>query len=176
MVYIKLFGFTQIIKDATQVTLSTSTLIDHIAIDSNCNISRSGELETTLGDHYMVFCSRKLGGAFKKEYRFIMSRKMNEFYQTEFLMDVCKILWETIVRSYDTVEDTVYHFTESLSLIIEKHAPLQQRRVLQKHCFWLAPDLSKLRKSRDELKKSAVKSKSEILVESCRHVGYKVNL
>ena len=52
--------------------------------------------------------------------------------QTEFLMDVYKIPWETIARSHNTVEDIVYHFTEILNLVIEKHAPLQQRRVSQK--------------------------------------------
>ena len=57
--------------------------------------------------------------------------------------------WEAIVRSFETVEDTVHHFTETLSLVIEKHAPLQQRRVSQKYCPWLTPDLNKLRKSRE---------------------------
>ena len=62
----KIFGFTQIISDATRVTLSTSTLIDHIATNNNSNISRSGVLKTTFSDHYMVFCARKFRGAFKK--------------------------------------------------------------------------------------------------------------
>ena len=57
-------------------------------------------------------------------------------------MDVFRIPWETIVRSYDAVEDTDYHFTETLSLVIEKHAPLQQRRVSQKYCPWLTTDLN----------------------------------
>ena len=76
---------------------------------------------------------------------------MRKFNQAEFLMDVTNVPWETIVRSFETVEDTVHLFTETLNLIIEKHAPLQQRRVSQKYCPWLTPDFYKLRKSRDKL-------------------------
>ena len=53
-------------EHVTRVTLSTSTLIDHIATNNNSNISRSGVLKTTFSDHYMVFCVRKFRGAFKK--------------------------------------------------------------------------------------------------------------
>ena len=59
---------------------------------------------------------------------------MRQLNQAEFFMDVSNVRWETIVRSFETVEDTVHHFTETLNLIIEKHAPLQQRRVSQKYC------------------------------------------
>ena len=101
---------------------------------------------------------------------------MSKFIQTDFVLDVINVTWETIVRSYETVEEIVYHFTETLNLVIEKHAPLQQRRVSQKYCTWLTPDLNKLRKSRDKLKRSAIKFKSEILMESYRHICSKVNL
>ena len=123
----------------------------------------------------MVFCARKFRGVFKKEHKYIVCRKMRKFNQAEFLMDVTNVPWETIVRSFETVEETVHLFTETLNLIIEKHAPLQQRRVSQKYCPWLTPDFYKLRKSRDKLKKSAIKTKSRILMESYRHVRNKVN-
>ena len=101
---------------------------------------------------------------------------MYKFNQINFMLDVIDMPWGTIVRSYETVEEVVYHFTEIFSMVIEKHAPLQQRRVSQKYCPWLTPDLNKLRESRDKLKKSTVKFKSEILMESYRHVRSKANL
>ena len=60
----------------------------------------------------------------KKEHKYIVCRKMRKFNQAEFLMDVTNVPWGTIVRSFETVEDTVHLFTETLNLIIEKHAPL----------------------------------------------------
>ena len=60
-------------------------------------------------------------------------------------------------------------------LLIEKHAPLQHRRVSQKYCPWLTPEYHKLRKTRDKLKKFAVKSKSTYIFLSYKHVRNKVN-
>ena len=107
----KLFVFTQIINDATRVTLSTSTLIDHIATNNNSNISRSEVLKTTFSDHYMAYCARKLRGAFKKEHKYIMSRKISKLNRTDFVSDVINVPWETIVRSYETVKEVVFNFT-----------------------------------------------------------------
>ena len=101
----------------------------------------------------MVICGRKLKGAFKKEHKYILSRKMSNFYIIDFVSDVTNVTWETIVRSYEIVEKVVFHFTETLNLVIEKHAPLRQRGVSQKYCPWSTPDLNKLRKSRDKLKR-----------------------
>ena len=105
-----------------------------------------------------------------------MSRKMSKFNQTDFVSDVINVPWETIVRSYETVEEVVFHFTETFKFVIEKHASLQERRVSQNYCPWLTPDLNKLRKSRYKLKRSAIKFKSEILTESYKHIRNKVNL
>ena len=105
-----------------------------------------------------------------------MSRNLSIFNQTDFVSHAINARWKTIVRSYETVEEVVYHFTETLNLVVEKHAPLQQRRVSQKYCPWLTPDLYKLRKSRDTHKRSAIKIKSKILMESYRHFRSKVNL
>ena len=46
----------------------------------------------------------------------------------------------------------------------------------QKYCPLLSPDLNKLRKSRDKLRKSAIKTKSRILIKLYRHVRNEVNL
>ena len=65
----KLFDFTQIISDTKRVTLSTPTLIDHIATNNDSNISRSGVLKSTFNDQYIMFSAGKLSGAFKKEHK-----------------------------------------------------------------------------------------------------------
>ena len=61
------------------------------------------------------------------------------------------------------------------SLIIEKHAPLIEMRVSEKYCPWIDKDLRDLMRTRDKLKKSAVKGKSPILMDSYRKIRNKVN-
>ena len=53
------YGFQQLINDPTRVTLSTSSLIDHIATNHPMNIALAGVHKICLSDHYMVFCARK---------------------------------------------------------------------------------------------------------------------
>ena len=61
------------------------------------------------------------------------------------------------------------------SLIIEKHAPLIEMRVSEKYCPWIDKDLRDLMRTRDKLKKTAVKGKSQILMDSYRKIRNKVN-
>ena len=119
------FGFSQIIREATRVTVTTSTLIDHIAVSNKLNILESGVIKTTFSDHYLIYCNGKLRGAFIKEHMFIISRKMKNFDKEAFLRDVSTLPWDNIVRSLETLGETIDRFTETLMLLIEKHAPLQ---------------------------------------------------
>ena len=64
----------------------------------------------------------------------------------------------------------VNYWSEMFSLIIEKHAPLSEMRVSEKYCPWIDKDLRDLMRTRDKIKKSAVKGKSPILMDSDRQI------
>ena len=59
---------------------------------------------------------------------------MKNFDKEAFLRDVSTLPWEDIVRSLETLAETINRITETLMLLIEKHASLQHRRVSQKFC------------------------------------------
>ena len=63
----ELFSFKQLVEEPTRVTLTTSSIIDHIAARCARNIVKSGVHEVSKSDHYMVYCIRKFNGAVKKE-------------------------------------------------------------------------------------------------------------
>ena len=52
------------------------------------------------------------------------------------------------------------------SMIIDKHAPIKSIRVSDKHCPWINKDLKGLIRTKDKLKKAAVKQHSSSLMES----------
>ena len=62
-----------------------------------------------------------------------------------------------------------------LSLIIEKHAPMRERRVIDRYCPWMTSELKAMIRSRDKLKKSAVKQGSALLMQAYRHTRNRVN-
>ena len=171
----QLYGYSQIIEEATRVTPTTSTLINHVAVTNKHNIIKSGVITTAFSDHHVVYCSRKFRGAFTKDHKLILCRKLKNFDQQNFLRDVSNMPWDIIVRSCGTLDENIDNFIEVLLLLIERDAPLQQRRVSQKYCPWLTSDFHKLRKSRDKLKKAAIKSKSNYIMASYRHLRNKVN-
>ena len=123
----------------------------------------------------MVFCVRKFEGALKKDHKVITTRSMKNFDKDAFLADVAGICWEQGFSETDDVNVLVTQWSTLFSLIIDKHAPIKTLRVSENYCPWVNDDLKQLLRSRDKLKKAAVKSKSQLLMTSYRHIRNKNN-
>ena len=54
------FLLKQLIKTPTRITSNSLSLIDHVLTHSSVKISNSGVVDTTLSDHQLIFCTRKL--------------------------------------------------------------------------------------------------------------------
>ena len=171
----ELFSLKQLIEEPTRVTLTSSSIIDHIATTSARNIVESGVHQVSMSDHYMVFCVRKFQGAVEKDHKVITTRSMKNFDKDAFLADVADICWEHGLDETDDVNVLVTQWSTLFSLIIDKHAPIKTLRVSERYCPWVNDDLKKLIRSRDKLKKAAVKSKSLLLMSSYRHIRNKIN-
>ena len=98
-----LFSLKQLIEEPTMETLSSSTLIDHIATSSPSNVVESGVLQISMSDHFMVFCVQKFNGSLQKEHKMIKSRRMKTFNEQAFLEDVAAISWEQEIGNSDDV-------------------------------------------------------------------------
>ena len=163
-----IYSLKQLIEDPTRATCSSSTIIDHIATSCARHIIESGVYEVGMSDHYMVYCIRKFNGAVERDHKIIKTRKMKNFNQDAFLSDVSNICWEHIASKTDDVNYSVCEWTNLLSLTIEKHAPLSLIRVSEKCSPLINKELKTLMRTRDRLKKAAVKSKSPALMRSYR--------
>ena len=100
---------------------------------------------------------------------------MKNFNEDAFLADVSGICWELLLTETDDINTLVNNWSNLLSLIIEKHAPITEMRVSEKYCPWIDKDLRDLMQTRDKLKKVASKRKSQFLMDSYRPVRNKVN-
>ena len=150
-----LFGFHQLIEKPSRETLTTTTLIDHIATTNKSNIVSSGIHKSCFSDHYLVFCVRKFRGACKKQHKNISTRQMKNFDQNEFVNDLLGVDWRGIVRNTEDINVVVNNWTKIFSLILEKHAPRRNRRVSDKFCPWLTNDFNLMCRARDNLKKTS---------------------
>ena len=170
----ELFSLNQLIEEPTRVTLTSSSIIDHVATTSARNIIESGVHEVSISDHYMVFCVGKFEGALKKDHKVVTTRSMKNFDKDAFLADVAGICWERGFSETDDVNVLVTQWSTLFSLIIDKHAPIKTLRVSEKYCPWVNVGLKQLIRSRDKLKKAAVKSKSQLLMSSYRQIRNKI--
>ena len=103
----ELFSFEQLINEPTRVASSSSTIIDHIATISSSNIVQAGVFETSMSDHFMVFCVRKFLGAQVKDHKVIKTHSLKKFNGEAFLTDVASISWEQIVSKSGHLDSLV---------------------------------------------------------------------
>ena len=85
----------------------------------------------------------------------ITTKQLKHFDQTEFINDLLLVDWKGIVSNGDDINLIVEQWNEMFSLILEKHAPVRNRRVSEKFSPWLTKDLNQLSATRDRLKKTS---------------------
>ena len=122
------FSQKQIINEPTRVTLTTSTLIDHISMSCIYNILESRVHKISMSDHYIVFCKRKLNAGLGG-HKMVVTRNMKYFNESAFLADISSIDWELLVNKTDDVNIVVEEWSSLFSTVIEKHAPTREMRV-----------------------------------------------
>ena len=54
------FSLTEIIRDPTRITSTTSSLLDHILTNAEKKISQKGVIDVGLSDHLLIYCTRKI--------------------------------------------------------------------------------------------------------------------
>ena len=171
----KSFGLRELIGKPTRETIDTSTLIDHIAVNNDRNIIESGVLNLGFSDHYLVYAITKFRGNIFNDHKYIKTRQMKNFNQDILLRDLANINWHQVLYSSQNINEVVIKWTKLIALIIEKHAPLRERRVSDKFTPWLTSDIKCMFRTRDKLKAAAIKAKSTILMEAYKRIRNKAN-
>ena len=54
------FSLTEIIKEPTRITCSTSPLLDHILANSSEKVSQKRVIDVEILDHWLIYCTRKI--------------------------------------------------------------------------------------------------------------------
>ena len=72
-------GLKQLIKVSTRITSNNSTLIDHIITSSSEKVVQAGIIETSLSDHQLVFCTRKIKRAKPNKHNYLTFHSMKNF-------------------------------------------------------------------------------------------------
>ena len=82
---LKLFDFTQLIKDPTRVTTTSKSVIDHILCNVGEKVCQSGVISLGLSDHYLTFCTRKSTKCTFNKHNNVKIRSTKEYDKDSFI-------------------------------------------------------------------------------------------
>ena len=91
----ELYQISQLINEPTRVTLTTSSLLDHVVTNTPEKISHSGVVHTGISDHSLIYAIRKIRH-FQKNDDFVKIRNMKNFNENNFVNELLNHHWECI--------------------------------------------------------------------------------
>ena len=83
------FSLTEIIKEPTRITCSTSTLLDHIPTNSSEKVTQKGVIDVGISDHQLIYCTRKIKRIKHNMHNQIQVRSLKK-YSAEIFTNVLK--------------------------------------------------------------------------------------
>ena len=157
-------NFNQLIKQPTRITQTTATLLDLIATNGP-NISFSGVVGVSLGDHEVVLCVRKVNWR-KLPAKTRIFRNCANCNHASFCSDLNKIEWEKAlnptVDSNITVDGLWINLKDIFLSVANDRAPLMEKRVRGKPSPWISGEIKTCIRERNyQLRKARRLNKSE---------------
>ncbi len=119
----ELYQLSQLIDEPTRITMTTSSLIDHIITNTPEKISHSGVIHTGISDHSLVFAIRKIQIIQKKEKNTFEIRNMKNFDEKKFVDELLTQHWEYVYFLGNDPSATWEIWKELFLEALDKHAP-----------------------------------------------------
>ena len=145
-----LFSLTQMIHKPTRVTSTSSKCLDHIFTTIPNRHTINDVAKISLSDHYLIYtCINS-----KNNHNVVCFRNYNNFDINAFTTDLknCETLSNTSVNS-NSLNEMWSEWKHAFLKCCNKHAPIKESRVKNRHCPWMTSDVIKLIYQRDYLKK-----------------------
>ena len=124
----EIYQLSQLIDEATRITMSSSTLIDHFITNEPGKISRYGVIHTGISDHSLIYDIRKINISFKDDENIIEIRNMKKFSEQKFLHDLRTQSWEHVYFFADNPNSMWETWKQLFLQVLDKHTPLQSKK------------------------------------------------
>ena len=141
----EIYQLSQLITEATRVTMHSTTLIDHFITNNPEKICKTGVIHTGISDHSLIFAIRKINIVTqnKNGQNIVEIRNMKHFNEEQFLNDLSHQTWEGMYFFADNPNNMWEIWKELFLEILDKHAPLQKKKVKSKRALWITSRLKK---------------------------------
>lgn len=146
-------NLTQLIKEPTRVTATSSTLIDVIMTSSTDLVERSGVLQSHISDHYLVDVLLKLKIP-KPPPSYVKVRSYKNYDSQRFVSDLERVPWNEVTLD-DDASDMVDRFNARFLEVLDGHAPIKVVKVKHRRCPFVTEEIKELMRDRDRFLKIA---------------------
>ena len=152
-------GYEQLITSPTRINKTSESIIDVILTNTPSNVSHSEVIVSSLSDHNMIACTRKMNNI-KYNPSLITFRNFSNYDVSVVNNELLNSNWDAVYNA--TSADLAYKSLTSIPLkVLNKHAPFISKKVKGKPSPWLTAEVKKSMNHRDQLLRKAQKSRAE---------------
>ena len=119
------FSLTEIIKEPTRITCSTSTLLDHILTNSSEKVSQKGVIDVGISDHQLIYCTRKIKRIKHNMHNQIQVRSLKK-YSAEIFTNALKTVQFPNYNIFSNVNVAYSDLLNKISGAIDSAAPIKK--------------------------------------------------
>ena len=127
---------TEILKEPTRITCSTSTLLDHILTNSSEKVSQKEVIDVRISDHQLIYCTRKI-----KRIKYIMHNEIQVRSLKKYSAQICTNALKTVqFPNYNIFSNVKVAYSDLLNKIsdtIDNVAPIKEIRIKNNTKEWL---------------------------------------
>ena len=131
----------QIIYSHTRITPTSGSVIDLIFTSDKDKINQSGVINFGLSDHFITFCSRKIGKEKLNHRKSVKIRSMKNYSKELFIDKIKEVDWSDVTGSYDN-DSSFENFKRLFQSVIDYLAPEKEVRLKQRTEPWFDSEIS----------------------------------
>ena len=158
---IRTFGLTQLIEEPTRTTDTTSSLLDHILVNTPSKVSQCGVLKKCISDHDLIYMTRKHQNVKIGQHNTIKIRSMKNYSKELFNQKLSEVQFPDY-SNFENVNEAYADISSKLIGVIDSIAPLKQIRLKTNTKPWFDSEVLEKIRIRDKLRKNSKKSGLQI--------------
>ena len=135
------FSLKEIIQEPTQVTSTTSSLLDHILTNVGWKISQKGVIDVGLSDHQLIYCTRKILRTKFNMHNQIRVRSLKNYIPEFFREELTKINFPDY-NIFSNVNIAYLDLVEKILSVVDKIAPFKELRVKNNTQYWFDDEVT----------------------------------
>ena len=169
-----LYQLTQLIKEPTRITETSSSLLDVIITSHPERIVHSGVRHIGVSDHSLIYAIKKSNVTSPQKPKIIKTRNFRNFDNNDFLWDLSGQPWSNLQYCHN-IEQMWSLWKSMFITIVDKHAPIKRKRIRSSSIPWVTPEIKQLIFERDKIKHKHAITKNRELWDDYKRLRNKVN-